>query len=122
MTTSEAVYTALAANAAVAAIVGTGIYPVRAPQGTSAPYVVFQQVGSDPADTHREAAGAIHRMFQFACFATTYEAAVALRDAVTAALDSVALSTGESPTFEDERDGDFDDAIELYRADADFLV
>lgn len=122
MTTAEAIYTKLAADAAVAAIIGTRIYPVRAPQGVSAPYVIFQQIGSDPDATHNEPAGAIHRMFQFACFATTYEAAIALRDAVIAALDDAALSTGESPTLEDERDGDFDDAIELYRSDADFLV
>lgn len=122
MTTADAIYSKLSADTAVAAIVSTRIYPVRAPQGVPAPYVIFQQVASDPADTHREASGAIHRMFQFACFATTYEGAIALRDAVTAALDSVALSTGESPTLEDERDGDFDDAIELYRADTDFLV
>lgn len=122
MTTAEAIYTALAGAAPVAALVADRIYPVRAPQGVAAPYVIFQHVASDPATTHGEPAGAVHRMFQFACFAATYEAAGDLRDAVTAALDDVALATGERPSLEDERDGDFDDAVGLHRADCDVLV
>lgn len=122
MSTAAALYAKLAADTAVAAIVGTDIFPLTVAQGTAAPYIIFQQIGSDPAVTHGEAAGATHRAFQFACFAATYEGAIALRDAVIAALDTVALSTGESPTLTDERDGDYDDAAELHRADCDFSV
>lgn len=113
---------ASAFHAAISHLAGGRVYPVRAPQGTAAPYVIFQQIGSDPGISRREAAGATHRLFQVACFAATYEAAVALRDAVIEALDSQTLANGDSPTLEDERDGDLDEAVNLHRADADFLV
>lgn len=122
MTTAEAIYSKLAAATAVAALVGSGIYPLQAPQGASFPYVIFQHIGSTVAATHKEAASSNLRLFQFASFAATYEAATALRDAVTAALDTNALDTGESPTLDDERDADFDEVANVYRADCDFLV
>lgn len=122
MTTAEAIFSRLSANSAIAARVGNKIFPVTISQGAAPEYIIFQQVGSDPGVSHNEPAGATLRSFQFACFAATYEAAISLRDLVIVALDTVPLATGESPTLADERDGDFDDAAELHRADCDFSV
>lgn len=123
MSAASALRDKLAADGAVSAIVGTRIFPID-PRGatTGDAYIIFQQIAADPGVTHGGAAGATERMFQVACFARTYEAAISLRDAAIAALDGVELSNGDNPTLEDERDGEFDHAAECYRADADFLV
>lgn len=119
MTTAEAIYAKLAATTAVTDLVSTRIYPVTAPEGATAPYVIFQGIASDPAVTHAESAGATFRLFQFACFAATFEAADALRAAVVAALDGVDLANGDNGTLEDDARDDYDDVAALYRCDAD---
>jgi hypothetical protein len=123
MTTAEAIFTALTADSAVSALVSDRIYPsvVQSP-GVLTPYVIYQHISSDPAVTHGEAAGAIGRGYQFACFAETALQAEQVRDAVVAALDSVALENGDNPTLEDLRTGGFDEVVELHRADCDFLI
>ena len=125
MNTSTALYTRLTTYAPLVAVVGLKVFPVTIPQGTAAPYIIYQQIGSDPANTHTSGTGAIGRAFQFACFAASYEAARALRDLIIEALDTdgvIPLANGESATLTDERDGDYDDAVNLYRADCDFSV
>jgi len=123
--TSAACYARLAGSAALAPLLSApgAIYPGTVPAEARAPYIVMQQISGAPAMTHGEPAGdATVRAFQFACFAPGAAAALALRDAVIAALDGVALATGETPTLTDERDGGFDEAVYLYRADADISV
>lgn len=122
MSAASAIVTALDAATAVTNLCGSRIYSVSAPDGVAAPFVVFQQISSDPGQSHREATGGTFRLFQFACFAATPKAARALRDAVIATLDGVTLSNGDNPTLSDERDGDVSDDAKLFRADADFLV
>lgn len=122
MSTAAAIRTALTANAGVTALCGTRIYAITAPDGVTSAHVIYQQISSDPAAVHVGASGISHRLYQFACFAGTYEGTAALRDAVIAALDGVELSNGETPSLQDERDFDFDDGVNLYRADADFTA
>jgi len=122
MTSAAALFAKLSATAEVTDLVGDRIYPVRPEQGAAAPYIIFQQIGGDPGNTHNEAAGATIRMFQFACFALTFEDANALRDLVIAALDNADLENGDSPSLDDERDADFEESANVYRADADFSV
>lgn len=112
-------------TSATAAIVGSGanarVYPEIAPDLIDRPYVVFHQVALDPANTLTGTFEVANRLFQFSCFATTFAAAVALRDAVTADLDNVALSTGDIPIVQDQRQG-YEEVVDLHRADVDFLV
>jgi hypothetical protein len=122
MSASSAVRAKLIGTAGVTALCGTRVYAITAPDGATDAHVIMQQIGSDPASVHSGASGISHRMFQFACFAGSYEAATALRDAVIAALDGEALSNGDVPTLQDERDFDKEDGANLYRADCDFLV
>lgn len=114
-----------AAESATAALVGSGVscrvYPEQAPAGTRIPYAVATHVSSSPATTHGEAYGNAHRLVQVSCFGTTSAEAVALRDAIVADLDNAELDSGESPTLQDERGG-FESAVNVFRADADFLI
>lgn len=121
MSLGSAIYDKLVATEALTALVSTRIYPTTAPQGVTGSYIIWQQIGADPATTHNETTGSQFNLVQFVCLAPTYEAAVAIREALKTALDNVALSTGDKPTFEDERDG-YEDAVSLFRCDADFLI
>lgn len=121
MSLGTSIYSALSVDAALLALVSTRIYKITAPQGTAAPYIVWQGIGSDPGITHSGPAGAIERMVQFACFAATPEAATAVREALVAALDGVELANGDNGTLEDDNRDGYDDAVNLYRADADFI-
>jgi len=119
MTLQDAIYAKLSGTTAITNLVGTKIYPITAAEGESGPYIIFQTIASTPAQTHAEPAGAIFRLVQFACFASTYEAANALRAAVVAALDGVTLDNGDNGTLEDDSREEFDDAAHLFRCDAD---
>ncbi len=126
MTASEALFAALSDPAsATSALVGSEsdcrIYPEQAPPAVERPYVVFAQIGAQPGTTHNEPFETATRLFQFSCFAITFSAAVALRDAIIADLDNATLANGDSPIFQDERGG-YEEAVDLHRADADFLV
>ena len=123
LATHTALVAALTADTDITAFIGAdGLYFGTVPAGAAFPYVVYQQIASSPDQTHVGASGATERTYQFACFAGTAAQAIELRDAIIAALDGVALSTGEVPTLQDERDGNFDEAVEVFRADADFII
>lgn len=120
MNLAVAIFTALQANAALVALVGDRIYPGNGPDNQTAPYIIWQGVGSDPGAVHTGATGATERIVQFACFAETPEGAIAVREALVAALDGVTLANGDNGTLDDDNRDDFDEAAQLYRCDADF--
>lgn len=126
MSVQQAIFAKLSnALSATSALVGANdscrVYPAIAPAGCLMPYVVYHQIGFQPASTHNEGFGTAHRMFQFSCYAETYAAALEVRDAVVADLDNALLDNGETPVVQDER-SDYEEAVMLHRADADFLV
>lgn len=110
---------------ATSALAGSGsscrVYPEFAPAKSLRPYAVVQHVATSPATTHNEAFGTAHLMLQVACFADTFDAAQALRDAIVADLDNVELASRDAPVLQDER-STYEPAVDLFRADADFLV
>lgn len=126
MTAQSAIFARLSdPTSATAAIVGSGstarVYPEIAPDLAARPYVVFHQVALEPANTLTGTFEVANRLFQFSCFATTFAAAVALRDAVTADLDDIELANGDTPIVQDQRSG-YEEVVDLHRADVDFLV
>lgn len=110
---------------ASAALIGAGsncrLYPEMSPNNSDIPYVVFSLISTQPANTLDETFGIANRMVQFSCFARTFAEAAAVRDAITGDLDNVALSNGDIPIVQNQRNG-FDETVELFRADVDFLV
>lgn len=110
-------------GSAVAALVGTRIFPGIAPQDTEAPYVVWQLVTSTPDVTHGEASASGLHLVQFSGVAATYLAARDLAEAIVAAIDSVTLAGGEVCLSCREQDG-FSEATDqfLRHVDAEFFV
>lgn len=87
MTLEEAVYTRLAGDAAVAALVGTRVYPILAPQAGALPYVVFARAETENlADLGGRGT---HDRVQLSvqCFAADVETARALATAAQTCLD-----------------------------------
>lgn len=121
MSVFEAIYSKLLADETFSPIVDGRIYHVHASQKVRAPYVIITPITSDPAQVHSGASEIKHVLFQFSCFAASFSAAIEMRDALIAALDGVALGNGDIPTLQDERSS-FEEAVELHRADCDFLI
>lgn len=113
------------AAGATAAIVGSGnscrVYPEQAPASTRLPYAVVNHVSTSPATTHGETYGTAHRLVQVSCFAATMAEALALRSAIISDLDNVTLDDGDAAMLQDER-STYESAVDVFRADADFLV
>jgi hypothetical protein len=110
---------------ATAALVGSGnscrVYPEQAPAATRLPYAVVSHVSTAPATTHGETYGTAHRLVQVSCFAATMAEALALRSAIISDLDNVTLADGDAAMLQDER-STYESAVDVFRADADFLV
>jgi hypothetical protein len=98
----------LAADQAVAAIVGDRIYPVRAPQGVDAPYITYQRQRVSRWRTAEGPTGDARALFQVRSWSDDYEQAVELGDAVGDALDGFQGDFEghwvEQVKVEDERD------------------
>ena len=98
----------LNAAATLTAIVGQKIYPVEAPPGTKAPYLVFARVDTDTDDTLDDTASVHHVMFAFEAYAATYKEALAIGAALKPILDGWNGRPPEtimSMTYTGEHDG-----------------
>lgn len=86
MSISYALYNFLKGQSAVSTLVGTRIYPLRAPQSPTYPFITYNQ--SAEVRTHTmDAKATTNAAMQIHCWAKSYSGAVALADAVTSVLD-----------------------------------
>ena len=83
-----AIYARLSADTAVAAIVGTKIYPVQAPKNAVAPWVRWQRISRVQPRDLAAIGGLIKTRIQFDCIAETYSDSRALSEAVRAAVQN----------------------------------
>lgn len=83
----SALYTRLSTYAPLTALVGTRIYPLVAPQGTTLPYCVYRKVS--PGRQYTLDGYAIERpRMQVSCYGATYGQAKGVAVQVTAAVES----------------------------------
>lgn len=85
MKVGAAIYSMLKDDSAVAALVGTRIYPELAEEGAATPYVVYSVVSNTPVDT-KDSAPVDEAQLEVFSVANTYAAANDLADKVRAAL------------------------------------
>lgn len=71
-TIEQAIYTLLSGDAALTAIVGTRIYPLRAPQSGTYPLLVYQQIASQKVDSMQGGSGLDLSLWQFTCWGPDY--------------------------------------------------
>lgn len=83
-TVAELVYTQLAADAGVSALVGTRIYPRRLPQSPTVPAITYQRISSGP----QLGTTSLRRSrYQLNCWDLTPDGVQALADVVKGALE-----------------------------------
>jgi len=88
MSAESILYTILAADVGVTALVGTRIYPDLIPQGKAPPYIGYERVATDPIATiHGTILGTDAGMV-VACWAETRIQAEQIADAVAAAMQA----------------------------------
>ena len=82
------IYTRLTTNTAVAALVGTAIYPVHAPQNAAPPWIRWQRISRTTGRALDLAEGLVETRLQFDCIGDTYTSARNLAVAVQNALQN----------------------------------
>jgi len=123
----KAVYAILSAAAGVTALASTRIYPVRAPQNTTLPYVTYTVVSVNPTDTKDRPSHLDTVRMQIDCWATTYAGAEALHAAIRTAIDAYQINATAGGVvvngikYETENDA-FEDEVDIYRKSADYMI
>ena len=87
MSAGKAIYGILSANAGVAALVSTRIYPDIATQDTAFPFVVYQIEGTTPSDTKDGVSKMDMVDFAVMAYAKSYTSAQDIASACRTALD-----------------------------------
>lgn len=85
-TIETALYSILANNAGVAALVGTRIHPNEAPDNATVPFIVYSQVSGSSDLAMDGPTGAADGQWQFSCWAATKTGATVLAEKVRLAL------------------------------------
>lgn len=122
-----AVYTILKANSAVAALVGTRVYALKAPQPATAPYITYQRISGERTRDTRGPTGRARARIQVDCYATGYAGANALANAVRKSLDGYRGTVASVRVWSIALESDLDfyeDGVDppLYRVTMDFFV
>lgn len=95
MSAGASIYSILHGSSAVAAIVGTRIYPGTIPQDAALPALVYNVITGSPENVMDGAPPADHELIQIDAWAVTtssangYDTASTLRDAARAAFESM---------------------------------
>ena len=123
MRIEEALVTWLRGLPALAALVGTRIYPAKAPQGTTAAYIVYDMLGGEDVTAHDGFTGLRTGRISFSCGAGSYALAKSVAEAVRMALAGFrgslsGLTVSIPQGFEDE--DLWDDTLGLHVVVVDF--
>lgn len=123
MTVPAALYEILSGDTAVAALVGTRIYPKKAPQGVARPYVVFHKTTRRPSRTFT-GYSLSRGLWQIDAWADDFDTADTLGDAIEDALDEFRGDAGGRTlaiTLDNDSD-DYEPDTDLYRQSLDFVI
>lgn len=126
-------FTLLSGDATIAAIVGTRIYPVIAPNSAVAPFLVYNVISGQAVSTFSGASGYVKKRVQISSVAVLFGAtavngtpgAVELAAAVLAKLQGYSATVGgtwfQFSDHADTRDM-WEDTLKMYRRDHDFEI
>jgi len=87
MEIDEALVAHLTGDAAVSALIGTKVRPLRADPDDTAPYIVYQRIVTTEEHSHSGPTGVQRPRFQFSCVGSSYAQARTLAIAVRASLN-----------------------------------
>lgn len=78
----EFIYETLSSDPAIAGVVGARIYPLRAPQSTAAPYIVYSRVSQVPDLVMSGRCNSSRARIQIDVYGRTYAEACEIRDRI----------------------------------------
>lgn len=82
-------------DTAIAALIGSRIYPLVAPEGATKPNITYQLLSSERDRHLLGPSGLVHSTYQFDCWANTMDAARPLAEFLRLRLDNyAAITTG----------------------------
>ena len=104
------------------ALVDGRVFPVKAPQGTAAPYIAYLKVSNKRYYTHSGFNGVSKARIQVSCFGKTYASSKSVADQVKEALESWArIGKVQTVFIENELDL-FNEEVKTYHIPIDFLI
>lgn len=118
----------LKAYAGLTALVGSRIYPVKFPQTTTMPCVVFQRIDTPRELTHDSSGAAgdlAHPRFQIEAWSETYHAGKDIVDVLRSALNGKSGDLGGvtiRAALVDNEAVDYSPEFELYRFYCDYII
>jgi hypothetical protein len=108
---------ALTASAAVAALIGTRIYPVLAPASAALPLVTWRRSGIQREQTLGAPMGMPRVNVEYSIYGTTYENAREIADAMRVVLDGYGGANGTTTVNQTSLENESDDFVTLAGAD-----
>lgn len=118
MKSPEAVLrSALIANATVAGLIGTRIYPVLAPAAAQLPLVTWRRSGITRAQTLGGPMGVPQVSVEYSIFAATYETAREIADAMRVTLDGYGGTVDNTTVRQTALDNESDEFVQLQGSD-----
>lgn len=122
MTTLEHVREKIVANSAVTTLVGTKVYPQKAPQGTVVPYIILTVVTEVPQNSFSGEASTrlLIARVQIDSYGKSYAEAHQVADAVDEVVAN--LSFPEISAFRETSDDLYEEETQLHRVSADYMV
>lgn len=108
---------ALAADASVAALIGTRIYPVLAPASAQMPLVTWRRSGIQRQQTLSRPMGMPRVTVEFSIYGVTYENAREIADAMRQVLDGYGGAEGTTTVNQTSLENESDDFVTLAGAD-----
>jgi hypothetical protein len=90
----EVLFYILTNDSTVSGIISTNVYPNDAPQSTSLPFIVYDQIGGERGYTMSGADGLVDSLWQISCYESTPEYAKTLSTAVRNALSAYSGTVG----------------------------
>ncbi len=118
MKSPEAVLrSALVGSASVAALISTRIYPVVAPASAALPLVTWRRAGITRAHTLSSPMGVPQVSVEYQIYATTYEAARDIADAMRAVLDGYRGTVDNTTVRQTSLENEVDEFVQLQGSD-----
>lgn len=97
---------------ALASVAGGRVYPQVAEQDAVMPFVVYRLLSKTPAQKMNGSAGLINTIVEFACWAETYAAAIALAENVRTAINAASLISYEDSSSGEDYEPQTDAFVE----------
>jgi hypothetical protein len=120
MSIAETIYSVLSANTGLAALVGTRIYPVSAPQSVVFPYIVYSRISNVPDMVRGEAAPIRNHTYQVSIFAKSFSETESIGTEVFGSLDY--YREGTLWMYYDNDVDLYEEDIRVYQRAIDFIV